>query len=235
MGSTRLPGKVMMRIQGKSILERAIRRLSAAPVVDRVAVLTTFLVQDDLVAEEATRLGALVYRGPDQDVLRRFQEASEQFKPDIVIRATADNPLIDIDSINRIVEALRSGSLDLCMENQLPYGAATEACTAEALARSHRLAREPHHREHVTLYIKEHTEAFRVRYLTPPELLRRPDIRVTVDTPEDLDWMDRLIGRLPEGGGVIPLEEYIPLAMSIFKEREVRPKPYPDDIAQRVY
>jgi len=222
MGSTRLPGKVLMRIRGKSILERAILRLRAARAIDDVAVLTTCLREDNAVAEEAARLGARSYRGPELDVLRRFQEASETFRPDIVVRATADNPLIDIGSVDRIVEGLRAGNLDLCMESELPYGAATEACTAEALAKAHRFARDIRDREHVTLYIKEHREEFCVSYLTPPEHLRRPQIRVTVDTAEDFMLMDRLIGSLEEGNAPRPLGEYLPLAQAMMDERECK-------------
>src|SRR5512136_1172856 len=81
MGSTRLPGKVLMPIAGQSILERAIRRLQGAVLIDEVAVLTTRCREDDIVVEEAHRLGALVYRGPELDVLARFYEASEEFRP----------------------------------------------------------------------------------------------------------------------------------------------------------
>lgn len=170
MGSTRLPGKVLMPIQGKSILERAVSRLRASAGIDAVAVLTTSLHEDDCIVDEACRLGALVYRGPGQDVLRRFQEAAEKFKPGIILRATADNPLIEIGSVARIVLALRSTNIDYCMENDLPYGAATEAFTAEALAKTHAMTRDPRHREHVTLHIKETPGEFRVTYLRAPNL-----------------------------------------------------------------
>jgi|WetSurMetagenome_2_1015567.scaffolds.fasta_scaffold59239_3 spore coat polysaccharide biosynthesis protein SpsF len=215
MGSTRLPGKVLMPIQGQSILERAVRRLRAAPVIDTVAVLTTRLKEDDAVVEEARRLGVLVHRGPEQDVLARFYEAAELFRPDIIIRATADNPLIEIGSIERIVGALRCAGLDWCMESGLPYGAATEAITAGALARVHFKAEEADHREHVTLYIKEHPEEFRLSLLTPPDDLRHPHVRVTVDTSDDLLFVDQLIRSLPENGQPLPLSAYLPLAFRI--------------------
>jgi spore coat polysaccharide biosynthesis protein SpsF len=222
MGSTRLPGKVLMRIHGQSILERAIRRLRASPSIDEVAVLTTRLREDDGIETEARRFNARIYRGPEQDVLARFYEAAEKFQPDIIIRTTADNPLIEIGSIDRIVEALRSKGLDWCMEQDLPYGAATEALTAEALRRVHHKAEESHHREHVTLYIKEHTEEFRRLLLSPPEFLRYPQIRITVDTPEDFLFMDQLIGLLPHGVQQLPLGEYLPLALTILHERECK-------------
>jgi spore coat polysaccharide biosynthesis protein SpsF len=222
MSSTRLPGKVLMQIHGQSMLERAIRRLRASPAIDEVAVLTTRLREDDVVVAEAQRLNARFYRGPEQDVLTRFYEAAEKFQPDIIIRATADNPLIEIGSIDRIVEALCSKGLDWCMEKDLPYGAATEALTAEALTKAHFKAEESHHREHVTLYIKEHTEEFRQLLLFPPNLLRYPQVRITVDTPEDFLFMDQLIGLLPRGRRPLPLSEYLPLALSISHERECK-------------
>jgi spore coat polysaccharide biosynthesis protein SpsF len=222
MGSTRLPGKVLMRIQGQSILERAIRRLSASLVVDEVVVLTTYLDEDDAVVEEAGRLGAWIYRGAVEDVLARFHKAAEIFNPDIIIRATADNPLIDIGSIERIVRKLRADKLDLCMEKELPYGAATEALMVGALSKTSREASEARHREHVTLYMKERPEEFRVCFMEPPGFLRHPEIRLTVDTPEDLLFMSRLISRLPEQEDPPDLREYLSLAISILCKRECK-------------
>ena len=212
MGSTRLPGKVLMNIHGQSILERAIRRLRAAPIVDRVVVLTTCLSQDDAVVEETQKLGTEIYRGPVDDVLTRFYEATAKFRPAVIIRATADNPLIEIGSVERIVDAIDWGGFDFCMEKDLSYGAATEAFTAEALTRAHKNARDHRHREHVTLYIKEHPEEFRISYLTPPESLKYPGIRLTVDTPEDFAFMEELIGKIPQKENPIPLSEFLKLA-----------------------
>jgi spore coat polysaccharide biosynthesis protein SpsF len=209
MGSSRLAGKTLMKIHGRSVLERAAGRLQASPAVDAVVVLTTRRKEDDAIVAECERLGVPFYRGPEEDVLARFYEAAGIFRPDIVIRATADNPLIEIGSIERIVTALRSSDLDYCMEKDLPYGAATEAMTVAALARTHAAAREPRHREHVTLYIKEHPDEFRVLLPDPPMAVRRPDFRVTVDTPEDFAAMERLIGCFPEAGGHRPLEDYL--------------------------
>ena len=215
MGSRRLPGKTLMKIQGHSILERAISRLRASPVVDAVVVLTTRGREDDAIAAECKRLNVPFYRGSEDDVLARFYEAAEIFKPEIVIRATADNPLIEIGSLERIVTALRTSDLDYCMEKDLPYGAATEAMTAAALARTHTAAVEPLHREHVTLYMKEHPDKFRISLLSPPIAVRRPDFRVTVDTPEDFANMERLIGCFPDRDINRPLEDYFAVCSAI--------------------
>jgi spore coat polysaccharide biosynthesis protein SpsF len=213
MGSHRLPGKVLMRIHGQSILERAIRRLWAAVGIDEVVVLTTCRNEDDAIVETCSRIGALVYRGPDEDVLLRFHEASMKFKPEIIIRATADNPLIDIGSIERIIAALRSNDVDLCVEAELPYGAATEAITAIALDRVHSLALDPRHREHVTLYAWEHPDEFRLSRIIAPASVRYPEIRVTVDTLEDFQHVEQMIGRVIEDEVPMPLQAYLAKAL----------------------
>ena len=215
MGSTRLPGKVLMRIHGQSILERAVRRLREARAIEQVVVLTTRSGEDDRVVEEALRLGAWVHRGPEQDVLKRFRQASARYLPAIIVRATGDNPLIDIGSVDRIVGALQAGNLEYCMEIGLPVGAATEAITAEALARVDQYAREPRHREHVTFYVKEHPEQFRMALLSPPDYLYRPDMRVTVDTPEDFALVKELIERVP--GQAPPLQVYLDTARTMLR------------------
>ncbi len=217
MGSTRLPGKVLLKIRGQSILERATRRLMEAAAIDRVVVLTTTLEEDDQVVREALRLGAWVHRGPELDVLKRFQQASEKYGPGIVVRATADNPLIDIGSVDRIVRALKASDLEYCIESGLPVGAATEALTRETLRRVDLIAVEPSHREHVTLYIKEHPQEFRVAVLSAPDSLRHPEMRITVDTPEDFISVEGLIERLDEPTHPLPLASYLELLPTILQ------------------
>jgi len=215
MGSTRLPGKVLMRLNHKSILERAVDRLRAARMLDGIVVLTTELDEDIEVVREACRLGAGIFRGPELDVLSRFRMAADLFRPEIIVRATADNPLIDIGSVDRIIRRLNSGNLEYCMEQNLPMGAATEAITRAALARVDRLARLPHHREHVTIYIKENPCDFRAAFPNAPKTLRMPDLRITVDTPADFLFVESLIQSLPETGSPIPLSRYLSLGMQM--------------------
>jgi spore coat polysaccharide biosynthesis protein SpsF len=222
MGSHRLPGKVLMRIHGRSVLERAILRLQASQIVDDVIVLTTRRKEDDAIVAECSRLGVSVFRGPGEDVLLRFYEASNRFQPEIIIRATADNPLIDIGSVDRVVAALRSHKWDICMEQGLPYGAATEALTAKILEKAHRIASEPRHREHVTLYLWEHPEQCNQSLLTPPDSVRHPEIRITIDTPADFQYVEQLIGLVEEGPAPLPLHVYLTKALEDKTERELR-------------
>jgi spore coat polysaccharide biosynthesis protein SpsF len=219
MGSTRLPGKVLLRMHGKSVLERAVDRLRAASTLDGVVILTTTLAEDDAVAAEAHRLGAASFRGPDRDVLARFRQAAVFFRPDIIVRATADNPLIDIGSVDRIVEALQTGALDYCMERNLPVGAATEAITSAALQRVDCLGRMPHHREHVTIYVKEHRDEFLAAFPDPPEELRLPGVRITIDTADDFAFVDSLLEGIPDASPPRPLLAYLESAPFLISRR----------------
>jgi spore coat polysaccharide biosynthesis protein SpsF len=209
MGSTRLPGKAMIRIGGKTILERAVERLQAATRLQGVVVLTTTRDEDEILVGEARRLGVEVFRGPDLDVLTRFRQAADLYRPAVIVRATADNPLIDIGSIDRILLRMEEEDLEYCCERGLPIGAATEALTRAALERADLLGQDPHHREHVTIYVKEHLEDFHAAFPDAPGYLQHPDLRITVDTPADLEFVERLIAAIPESDRPIDLREYL--------------------------
>lgn len=194
MASTRLPGKALEHIAGRSILEHCLRRLLAGSA-GRVVLATTSLEEDSVLCDLATRLGVAVYRGNDVDVLDRMAKAAEAFDLDPVVRATGDNPAVDVDAPRRVIAALRSLRVDYVCENGLPYGAAVEAVTREALARAAREARDPDDREHVTTWVKRRADLWNLAYPAPPEALRHPDVRVTVDTPADLAHIRALFAR----------------------------------------
>ena len=183
LGSTRLPGKALATIGGLSLLERCLRRLVRSQA-GQVVLATTRLPQDDALASVATRMGLGVYRGSADDVLGRYVSAATAFAFDIVIRATGDNPAVDMGAPRRVLRGL--GSADYACENGLPYGGGVEAVRTTALARAAMLASAGADREHVTTFVRERPQVFDVVQLTAPRVLRRPDIRVTVDTPGDL-------------------------------------------------
>jgi spore coat polysaccharide biosynthesis protein SpsF len=191
MASTRLPGKA---IAARPILEHCLRRLLAGSA-GRVVLATTSLDEDSVLCDLATRLGVAVYRGNDVDVLDRMAKAAEAFDLDPVVRATGDNPAVDVDAPRRVIAALRSLRVDYVCEDGLPYGAAVEAVTRKALVRAASEARDPDDREHVTTWVKRRADLWNLAYPAPPEALRHPDVRVTVDTPADLAHMRALFAR----------------------------------------
>lgn len=194
VGSSRLPGKALEPVGGCSMLERCLRRLIASGVA-HVVLATTRTADDDALAAIAGKLGVPVFRGDVDDVLGRYVAAAEAFNLDPVVRATGDNPCVDIQAPGRVLASLRSSGVDFVVEEGLPHGACVEALTRSALRHAAVGAGTPHDREHVTSYIKRRCDLFRVIDLEAPAPLRRPSLRLTVDTYEDLQWVRELFFR----------------------------------------
>jgi spore coat polysaccharide biosynthesis protein SpsF len=192
--SSRLPGKALEVVAGRTILEHCLRRLIRAGVA-HVVLATTQEPEDDALAAIAGRLRAAVYRGDTADVLGRFASAARVFDLDPVVRATGDNPAVDVEAPGRALAALRLANADYVIETGLPYGAAVEAMTANALYTAALLASEPYDREHVTPFIRTNRHMFKVAELNAPPSLTRPELRLTVDTQEDLDNVRELFRR----------------------------------------
>lgn len=183
--STRLRGKALETIGQRTILEHCLRRLMAGR--DAAVVLaTSFNPEDDALDAVAETVGVPVFRGAPEDVLSRFVSAAFQFRLDPIIRATADNPAVDMDAPWRVLRAMQESGADYVSEEGLPIGAGVEGVTFAALRRAARSAGRSHDREHVTTYIKSQSQSFRVVARQAPQALHRPDLRLTVDTADDL-------------------------------------------------
>ncbi len=193
MGSRRLPGKVLADIAGRSILAHCLERLSREHVAP-VVVATTTEIADEAIVIEARRLGFPVFRGERDDVLARFVTVARGLEAGIVLRATADNPAVDIGTAGRCLRTLVRVGADYVIERGLPYGAAVEAVRTEALERAFEEATTPEDREHVTTFVQRNPARFRVFEPQAPVAMVRPDLRLTVDTPGDLDYMRDVIG-----------------------------------------
>lgn len=192
--SSRLFGKALEPVGGRTILEHCLRRLIRSGV-GRVVLATTNEPEDDVLAVIARRVGALVYRGDTNDVLGRFADAARRFDLDPVIRATGDNPAVDVQAPGRVLAALRLTDADYACETGLPYGAAVEGMTADALHRAAALAVTAHDREHVTPFIRNNPGMFNLAEVNAPVALCAPSLRLTVDTPEDLEAIRELFFR----------------------------------------
>jgi spore coat polysaccharide biosynthesis protein SpsF len=193
--STRLPGKVLERVGGRTLLEHHLTRLAASGLT--VVVATTTNTTDDPVAELAGSLGAAVFRGSEHDVLSRFRGAAEQEQLDVVVRVTSDCPLVDGAVVAAgVAEFLRRGDPDGYVTNTqprtFPRGFDYEVFSRAALEEADREAHLPEHREHVTPYLAQNVSGrVRVQNLTfEPD---RSGYRVTVDTADDLELVRRLV------------------------------------------
>ena len=197
MTSTRLPGKVLAELAGEPLLTHELRRLERCAMVDEVVVATTTNTTDDPVARLAERHGIRVHRGSEHDVLGRFVGAARDAKADVVVRVTADCPLLDAAVVDRVVVALDPG-VDYASniaKRTFPVGLDAEALFTDVLERAHRLARSPEAREHVTWLIREEQPDLFL-HASVTDAVDNSDLRWTVDTQADLDHVRRLYEEL---------------------------------------
>jgi spore coat polysaccharide biosynthesis protein SpsF len=209
MGSTRLPGKVMMKLGSRSLLSYIAARLESARSLDEIVVATTTHFRDDIIVHEAESRGLRCYRGSESDVLRRYLEAATVFKANIVVRVTADNPFSDPLSIDRVVARIKE-EYDYALETNLPVGTTGEALTFQALDFIDTAATTDRWREHVTLYAKENPHMLRCSFDEAPPDFARPDLSYTIDSLDEYLKLKDLCARIPNPN--FPLKELIALA-----------------------
>jgi len=215
-GSTRFPGKVLADLTGRPVLAHIIDRVSRGASVDRVVVATTDRASDDAVAVLAVQCGAAVVRGPEDDVLTRYVLAAREHAAGIVVRVTADCPMVDWRLLDRVVGALQrtgaeyAGNVD---PPTYPDGYDVEALTTACLLRLDAETAFGYEREHVTIRAREHPELYRTTTVRCRRSLAH--VRLTVDMPSDLDAVRDILLRLPVTppprlGAVIGLLDRIP-------------------------
>lgn len=185
MGSTRLPGKVLMALGGRSILTYLVDRLLQTECLDQVVVATTVDPRDDVIVEECRKHDIYCFRGSEHDVLSRYLGAATVTDADIVVRVTADNPFTDPESIDRVVNHIVETGAEYVIENGLPIGTTGEALTRRLLVRIAENAHEARWREHVTLYAKENPSDTGGIFLEPRPACECPDLSLTVDEMPD--------------------------------------------------
>ncbi len=194
MGSTRLPGKVLCDICGESMLSRVVKRVRRASLVDRIVVATSVEVADDAIEAECHKLGVSFFRGNESDVLDRYYQAALSCSAGIIVRITADCPLIDPTIINKVVGAFLDSKVDYASNTLVrtyPRGLDTEVMTLEALRVAWCMATKSYHRSHVTPYIYENPALFKLLSVTGSA--NYSCYRWTVDTPQDLQLVSKAI------------------------------------------
>jgi spore coat polysaccharide biosynthesis protein SpsF len=197
MGSSRLPGKVMLGFGGQSMLTYLVERISRARSLDTILVATTSHERDNVIVQECETHGIPCCRGDEFDVLGRYVQAAGIAQADIIVRVTGDNPFTDPCSIDRAVDAIALGGADYAIETDLPVGTTGEALTHKALTFIDEVALIPRWREHVTLYAKEHPGAMSCALLAPPPECNRPDLSFTVDERADYEYARILADNFP--------------------------------------
>lgn len=188
MGSTRLPNKIMKNLGGKSVLERVFERCRLANV-NEVIIATSKKKENDVIEKFCKERMINFFRGSEDNVLKRYYETAKKFGLDIIIRITGDCPLISPEVINKIIEEFKKLKVDYlsnAVKRSYPRGLDVEVFSFEALKKTNKLAKKKPEREHVTSFIYGNPEKFKVGYLIVRGWLRRPEIRLCLDTEDDL-------------------------------------------------
>lgn len=186
-GSSRLPGKVLLPVCGKPLLGHMLDQLKYAKTLNRIVVATP-----DREIAEYCQGQTDVYLGDEEDVLGRYFDAAKAFSADVIVRLTADNPLIDPVLVDDVVEQFGLGEWDYfsnTQERSFARGMDVEVFTMAALEKAHTEARAVDEREHVTLYMYQNPDRFRIGSY---------HYRLTVDTPDDFFFVKNIIERLQE-------------------------------------
>jgi spore coat polysaccharide biosynthesis protein SpsF len=200
MGSSRLPGKVMQTLAGRTVLEHVLSRCAAIPGADVVVCAMPDEAASDALGAVARATGAATFRGSETDVLARYAGAARAVGATIVMRVTSDCPLIDPEICGNVLALRAAGRLDYVANNMpptFPHGLDCEAMTAMALFEAEAVAQDSYDREHVTPWLR------RAPVLRRANLAAEiPDLsghRWTLDYPEDLEFFRSVFAALPVG------------------------------------
>lgn len=196
MGSTRFPGKTLCRLGRQTLLEWTVNRLKMCRKINGIIVATSVNPGDDPIASMCEKIHVPFFRGSEEDVLSRVSGAVKRMNGDIVVQAGADCPFYDPLIIDQMIEIYRAKEVHyVCndLEEGYPIGVNLHVFSSKTLYEIEKKAVSPRDRENIVTFIWDHPEAFTMYHLSPPMELNRPDIRLTVDYPEDLEFLTKLI------------------------------------------
>lgn len=208
--STRLPKKVLKPILGRPMLAHMVERLRLAQIPQQIVLITSPLAQDDPLAEFAAKEGIGCYRGDPDDVLLRMTNAAEEFGVDTVISCTADNPFVDPVYIDRLAEYHWQQGHDFTNTAGLPWGVFAYALSCPALVRACEIKAERDTEVWGGYFTQTGLFRWGTLEVTDPAV-RWPELRLTVDTPEDFALVERIFAELHRPGKVFSLEEIVAL------------------------
>lgn len=195
MDSSRLPGKILKDVLGRPMLEHLVERVRRSEFIDDVIVATTTAPNDAKTEEVCTKIGVSCFRGSSDDVLDRVLNAAKSVKADVIVELTGDCPLLDPVEIDKVIKYYQSNQYDYVsnvLTRTYPRGLDTQVFSVDLLDRVSRLTTDLADRENVSLYIYEHPKMFKLGNVEAEGTMRRPDLRLTVDLPEDFELVSEI-------------------------------------------
>jgi spore coat polysaccharide biosynthesis protein SpsF len=196
MTSTRLPKKVLMEIEGRSILYLIVERLKQIESIDEIVLATTTNDTDDVLVEFAKSAEINCFRGSEDDVMGRVLGAAESVNADVVVEICGDCPLIDPNLIDQLIEIYKSNNVDYVANNLVrsyPIGMDTQVFNVSSLKKSYEMTDHPLDREHVTRHIRNNPDIFKQLSVVAPKNIRYPDFSVTLDETKDFELISKIV------------------------------------------
>ncbi len=195
MGSSRLPGKIMQKIDNSfTVLDYVINQLQSSKKIEKIIVATTNLTEDNIVCEHSFSQTIEFCRGSSEDVLDRFFQCAKKFSLDVIIRVTSDNPLIDPNVVDLVINDYLNQKCDFAtntLKRTFPYGTEVEVFSFKTLETAWKNAKKPSEREHVTPFIRDPQNKFNLINLEHHEDLSH--LRYTIDRTEDLKLIKEIV------------------------------------------
>ena len=199
MSSTRLPGKVLMKVSGLTFLEHIVKRLSVVQLIDEIVIATSTNSKDDKIVELAKSKKIKFYRGSEQDVMSRVLNASEMVNGNIIVEITGDCPMIDPNIVEQMINIYLKNSVDYVSNAHIrsyPDGMDVQVFSFDTLKKSSLMTDNAKDREHVTLHIRNNPNIFSSINIIAPTNLFWPELGLTLDEKADYEFIKIIIENL---------------------------------------
>lgn len=193
--SVRLPGKALMKLQTHSIIEMIIKRLKTVKEIDKIYLLTTKLSSDDVLVDIAEKNSINTIRGSENDVLSRYKDLALMFPDSYIIRLTGDNPFFSMIAVRNLISIANCGEYDYIAVKKIPVGTNVEFIKTGTIVDIYTKDLSSEDKEHVTLYLKR-SAVHNKLLLRLPELEHCLNIRLTLDTQGDFEYLSKLSSKL---------------------------------------
>jgi len=201
MGSSRLPGKTLKNLNGTPLINRVIDRIKCSKKINKVVLATTHSPKDDILAEYVKGINIDVFRGSEDNVLERVVLAAEKYSIDHIVELHGDNPLLDPEIIDLAIEHYELKNCDYIsntIKKSFPMGLRVQVYPTNLLREIYDTIDDPAVNEHVSLYFYENPDIYHIENLNAPSEINRPEIRLTVDTKEDFQFVSNIFSVILE-------------------------------------
>jgi len=217
VSSNRLPGKVLMKILDTPILEHIVNFLKFSKSIDKIVIATSDENNDNSVCDLAESIGIDFFRGSLHDVLKRYYDCATKFNADLIVRITADNPLIDPELVDNVINTCKKFECDYAsnmIQQSFPSGYLVEVLTYSTLQNLYHTQHDLDSREHVTPHIRKNPNLFTTKQIFAPKNMDRPNWRLTLDYQEDFLLISEIFAHLFKQNSFIKYEQVFNLLNS---------------------